>query len=580
MKKYIIIIIVTLFYSAITAQNKNEHKPKSYTDEQGKLYWNKALPVYLFVSSEPNGEKIQLKNPKQKETTNPFYLDSEGVNYIRSKWLVDPKTRKLVRPQQEVLFPIIADGVAPTVTPVFSKTPRYYNGKTTFYGKDLSLKFICKDRHSGVEALYVSINNSPFVKTTEPVTFSKEGENIIKYYSVDNVGNSSKIKEKKIILDLEPPETNYNISGINLNQNILSARSKISLYSEDKLSGVKKIMYRIDGKEFRLFNTKIISLYGLKDGNHKLEYYAVDKVNNKEQAKTFDFYLDTEAPITTYEALGDRFIVNGKIYFSGRTKLKIIAIDNKAGIKTTQYSIDNQDFKEYTKPFYLSNQPGEHIVNFYSLDKMDNMTKPMIGTANKYKNYKYNREKIYVDLTGPEISHSFSGKIFKSQDTIYCGKDTKIHLVGKDLESGLQYLAYSIDGEKKEHRYTEPITIQKSGRHVIEYFGYDNVNNRNIGSLTVCADLTPPQASVHYSTPPIKTVNGIDVYPSFTNVYLSAVDKKTGVNKIMYNLNNTNFKIYSKPIRPIKTGENILKLKAYDYLKNMEELEVKFFIEK
>ena len=31
-----------------------------------------------------------------------MYLDTEGINYIRSKWAVDKNTKKTVSPQQEI----------------------------------------------------------------------------------------------------------------------------------------------------------------------------------------------------------------------------------------------------------------------------------------------------------------------------------------------------------------------------------------------------------------------------------------------------------------------------------------------
>ena len=41
------------------------------------------------------------------------------------------------------------------------------------------------------------------------------------------------------------------------------------------------------------------------------------------------------------DILGDKFLANGKIYFSARTKLKIIAIDNKVGVQEVKYNIGN-----------------------------------------------------------------------------------------------------------------------------------------------------------------------------------------------------------------------------------------------
>jgi len=104
-------MILAVLAFATTAQTS---KPKHYTDTtSGKLYWNKKLPVYIWVSTTPDhAEELLNKSPNQKYSV-PFYLDTEGVNYIRSKNAVDPETKAMVEPPQEVKLEIYADGIAP-----------------------------------------------------------------------------------------------------------------------------------------------------------------------------------------------------------------------------------------------------------------------------------------------------------------------------------------------------------------------------------------------------------------------------------------------------------------------------------
>jgi hypothetical protein len=299
-------------------------------------------------------------------------------------------------------------------------------------------------------------------------------------------------------------------------------------------------------------------------------------VGNKEIPKTFSFFLDKSAPILTSDVLGDRFIVNGKIYFSGRTKLKLTAVDNKSGVKEVKYSIDNSDFKEYTDPFYLPKKPGFHIIKYYAIDRMNNNTG--VGGSN-YKNYKYSTKKIYVDLVGPTLSHSYIGKRFFTRDTVFLGKNSKIKLSATDFESGLQYISYSIDGVQKETMYKEPFTISGNGKHLIEYFGYDNVNNRNIGRFYVIVDQTPPEPSYTFSVEPYQTVDGLNVYSSYVMVYLSGSDKMIGTQQIFYSINGSAEKLYTLPISGFKKGKNILKFKTVDKLGN-EKYDVVSFIVK
>jgi len=76
-----------------------------------------------------------------------------------------------------------------------------------------------------------------------------------------------------------------------------------------------------------------IKLSSLAEGEHTLTYFSVDKVNNNEEKKTHTFFLDKSAPRVISEVVGNTFIANGREYFSGRTKLKLVALDNKAGVR-------------------------------------------------------------------------------------------------------------------------------------------------------------------------------------------------------------------------------------------------------
>ena len=113
----------------------------------------------------------------------------------------------------------------------------------------------------------------------------------------------------------------------------------MKLSSEDNLSGVKNTFYLFDGADKSYYSTNI-KLYNLKDGDHVLKYWSNDNVKNseKENAKTFSFYLDKISPVSKMDVVGDFF--KGKYnYVSERTEFKITSTDNKAGVKKI-YSIE------------------------------------------------------------------------------------------------------------------------------------------------------------------------------------------------------------------------------------------------
>ena len=128
----------------------------------------------------------------------------------------------------------------------------------------------------------------------------------------------------------------------------------------------------------------------LEDGPHSMEYFAEDHVGNKSQTYKFDFYYDKLAPLTASDIIGDKYLYLDKVYFSGRTKMKLTAIDNKIGVKEIKYSIDNGNFLTYEEPFYLPSVQGNHTIKFYSVDRLSNQ-------PSGAEEYKHNINLVYLD---------------------------------------------------------------------------------------------------------------------------------------------------------------------------------------
>jgi hypothetical protein len=555
-----------------------EHEKTTYRGDDGKLYWNKELPVYINISTEPNTKGHELKSEQHAEYTNPFYFDTEGANFIRSNWAVDKETRKAIVPKTTLMFEVYADGKAPVTKVKFLGSGKYNKKGKYHYGKGLKLSLSSTDALSGVNKIYYSLDNEPYKEYTEEIEINTENsEHVLKYYAIDNVGNIENVKTntKTFYTDIGDPQTYHNITGINLEENIIAINTKIYLTASDEGIGLKATYYKFDDGPFIQYNGNVIPIKQLSEDRHTLTYYSEDNVGNKEDLKSYTFFLDKTAPILTSDVLGDRYIINDRIYFSGRTKMKITAVDNKSGVKEVNYSVDESEFNKYSKPFYLPQKTGYHVVKFYAIDNADNTT----GGVNGYKQYTYTTKKIYVDLSGPNLNHSITGKYFTTRDTMFLGKGSKIELTANDKESGLQYISYSINGVREETKYNEPFTLTGNGKHLIEYFGYDNVNNRNINSFHVVVDQDAPEPHYLFSINPIKVEDGLKVYPNYVVMYLSGIDRKTGNDRILWSLNNSIEKLYVSALRNFKPGKNMLKFKVVDKLDNEKYTEVEFLIE-
>ncbi|MDR2037223.1 MAG: hypothetical protein LBQ60_04800 [Bacteroidales bacterium] len=563
-RKIMMIGVFLGWVSGVSAQKPEDHQKTTYTDSLGRFIVQLDLPLYFYVSTSPDGDKQRLNRSDDKENK-PVYLDGPGRHHIRHNDNINHRAE---------VFDIYADGQAP-VTSISLKALSFVKEGVTYFGKDLSVDMKATDDLAGVKQTYYSTKQGNFSPYKTFDISVQEGFHQLQYYSVDYVGNVEDVKTREFCIDLSAPVTYHNIVGI-AGGNVISTSSKLYLISTDSLSGINKIVYWFDDEKEKIYKSgSMISFTYLSDGEHTLNYYSVDNVQNKEELKSFTFFFDKTAPIMSADVLGDRFIVGDKVYFSGRTKLKLTAVDNKSGVKEIMYSVDGGDFVPYEDPFYLPSQAGKHTISYYALDEMGNSSKD---------NYTHNVGIVYVDLVGPQLSYQLSGPNFRKGDVLFLSPESKIVLKAVDAESGTQYMSYSIDDQKEEVRYTEPFSVKESGTHVVKYFGYDNVNNRNSDQLEITVDGEGPEIFHTFSIQRIDKEGGVSSdpefvgeYPSYMMLYLAATDLLTGGADIFYSINGQPEVAYVSPIKNFQKGQSYtIVITAKDKLGNMSEKTIKF----
>jgi hypothetical protein len=411
------------------------------------------------------------------------------------------------------------------------------------------------------------LDGSEYKKYTTPLTFTEEKEYTLKYFSVDNVGNDEDTKEITLVYDNTSPVTKRTITT-DEHKEIISARSKIELSSKDEGIGLKKIVYKIDdGKEYTYKYSLRAAL--LSQGEHKLTYYAVDKVGNNEKEHEYNFYVDKTAPTIIEDIIAKTFFANGKEFASGKAQLKLTSFDNKAGVKEIKYSINNGEYKTYEKPVMLDASSGSLIIKTYAIDNVNN--KSVSQSANEKTTIPY------IDLSGPTLRHSIKGPVFRSRDTIFINNKTKIVLKGSDLEAGVGRIEYQINGgETKE--YSEPFSIEEEGIHKINYIGYDNVENTSFSSLIVKVDKTGPEINYLFSTSSLGETTGISNYPKHVIIFLSGTDDVVGLENIKYGFGSGETKTFTLPISGFSSGKKTIKVIGIDKLGNSTEKSIEFDI--
>lgn len=569
-KRAIFCILFFLFIFNGKAQEIIEHEKRIYVSPEGLLYIQKELPVYLRIGTSPDDDakSYLLRSQETSSYSNPMYFDTEGYNTVRSPSAVDTVTKKLVYPLRDIIFEVYTDSRPPVTKANYGDQFTYRKDNKLYLKGNIGITLESKDQISGVNKIYYSLDGAPFQEYTEQLKLTNEKEYMLKFYAIDNVGNREELNIVNLVIDASKPVTEIKISGDQY-EDVLSGRTQIALTANDE-NGINAIYYVLDNNQVKEYKNPVYTKY-LSEGEHTLQFFSYDNVKNKEDTNTFAFFVDKTPPTIVEELVGNSIIANGKEFSSGRSKLKLTTFDNKAGVKEVYYSINDEDYHLYEKPFYLS-VSGNLKISSYALDNVNNKsTEDQEASKSSLP---------YIDLSGPLLKHSFSGPVFTSRDSVFINQQTKIILKASDNESGIENIKYAVDnGDLK--LYETPFSIKEEGVHKVDITAIDKVDNSNNNSFTVVVDNTGPEIYSRFSVPKTGTKmfegKELNVYPGYVVLFLAATDMVAGFQKIFYRLNQLPEKPYEGYIDNFAKGKNVkVTIKAMDKLGNSTEEIVEF----
>ncbi|NVO08695.1 MAG: chitobiase/beta-hexosaminidase C-terminal domain-containing protein [Bacteroidales bacterium] len=553
--------IITLCFISISLIAQTDTIPSFYKDSTGKLFVATGSHVYLYVGITPDGSKsFRLKGDNGNQ---PLHWSGHGLKQLTHLNLFLGRT---------VSLDLFADALPPKTSIKYESGKDIQKDNTTYLSGQCIIELSAIDPDAGLKEIFYSINGEANTKYIEPISLKSEGSYRFSVFSIDNVGNTENIATHNIVVDNTPPQSQLDFNG-DIFENIVSGRSSLTISSIDA-NEVKQTFFSIDSSKMTPY-IKPIKTSTLSEGEHTINWYSVDEVDNAELVKSFVFYVDKTPPLVFEEVAGNTYILAGKEYSSGRSQLKIASVDNKAGVKGIYYSLNGSEFKQYDKPVYLSDIIGTVSLRSYAIDNVGN------------KSISDSQSEVFtmptVDITGPQIYYNFGEPKISLKDTVWIGPKTKIAIKISDTGAGVNRVNYKIKG-RNEKLYTEPFTIDTLGIQNILCTAYDNVDNVNLISFTFGVDNKAPIIYYHYSIEPIGFLNengeSIPIFSKGLKLYLAATDNISGVDRLTYTLNNTNEVKYNSPIEKFKSNTTYtLLIKSIDALGNNSEKTIKFRVE-
>jgi len=162
-------------------------------------------------------------------------------------------------------------------------------------------------------------------------------------------------------------------------------------------SGVKEIHYIVGypngtNKEF-VVSGDVAQFTFAEEGEHTLEFWAVDNLDNEGNHTIQTHYVDDTGPVTIKE-LGEPNYSDGK-YVTTDSTITITSSDSGAGVKEIHYIVGypNGTNKEFVVSGDVAQftfaEEGEHTLEFWAVDNLDNEGNHTIQTH-------------YVDGTPPQ----------------------------------------------------------------------------------------------------------------------------------------------------------------------------------
>lgn len=247
--------------------------------------WNNT-PVDLPFTTADDLSGVQSAQPGS-----PLHFGSEGANQTQQVTVTDKvgNTATFTSPAVHI------DLTAPLTSIVIPGI----NQQQEWFTSPVSVTLNASDNLSGIASTLYSLNGGPVQTYTTTFSITSDGVYGIEFWSVDRAGNTEAHQNRTVRIDSTAPVTQASVSGTVGTNNWYRSAVQVSLSASDSVSGVQNSFYRIDGGATQTYaGPFVISTLG----QHTIEYWSVDHVNNTEVTHSLAVKIDSVAPVVTATA--------------------------------------------------------------------------------------------------------------------------------------------------------------------------------------------------------------------------------------------------------------------------------------
>jgi hypothetical protein len=305
---------------------------------------------------------------------------------------------------------------------------------------------------------------------------SGEGNHQLTFNALDQAGNPTQWANA-VNIDTRPPTLNVPFTAQN-GQNGWYLSASVSASAVDPLpgSGSAALQFALDGGPW----TDFAGVYTFPDGEHTVDFRAVDLAENSAQAAPITVKVDASDPVidTNISATAGK---NG--WYISAASVSGSASDAVSGMSTFESNFDSSGWNAYTSPLTVND--GSHTVSFYAEDAAGQNVQSDLT--------------VNVDTRAPQISGSISAGT-SGQNGWYTSPVT---LNGSAADptpgSGVASFNARVDGGAPADG-SAPISLT-DGQHTIVFDAEDTAGLTASLTRTIDVDSVPPSLTVDTSLP-------------------------------------------------------------------------------
>jgi hypothetical protein len=223
----------------------------------------------------------------------PITLTEEGRQLI-VYWAIDMTDNV----SSEKLYSVIVDATPPDGF-VSVHGPAFTVGDALYITGQSRIVLWAEDELAGVDAIYVSLDDSSFMEYREPVSITKEGYHEASAYAVDNVGNATDVFSVAGYVDSTPPSVTVTARDAFVEvegRNYTNKDNTYTVTAEDEYAGLQEILVSLDGSDYAVYSAPFrVQIRG----EHTISAKAVDRLGNESSPVDLRFYVDVTPPSTS-----------------------------------------------------------------------------------------------------------------------------------------------------------------------------------------------------------------------------------------------------------------------------------------